>query len=823
MSRVNFYPLLELRINPPESDPQIIASAIKRKQAEWSRQRNHPTKGTQARQYISLLTEIRKVMGDPQLREKEARNALDLLKKKLEAKFKVIDSHVYLLGCKGEISQDEASRLSQHHKVKPQIIQKRIDRWRKKHGTELEAHLNRLLIYEKPDEKMVEKIATQFETDPAETRKLIDRLLDERTREIDAYINIQIRKGYMSEKEISSLAALYAFEQGEILRHIRCPIKKASEAENDSVYQLDGTIEQFIDENLRIVEKDSLYSFLGLFPGSTLEALQKKALEKENDIRKIAQKDANVTASGVLAGQCISIFKTDESRYAYDLSRARSLLRKLNHEIDLTVNNNSIRLEYYHYLLRKAVSFGTAPDEARQHILDYCESKKWRVELPKKKRDFKRYARVALITLSILLISGSTFWYFYFSNQRREDEYARAATQAGQQPTLEAQIRVYQNYIASHDQDELQERAAKQIDALQKRVVQRNYKKVLQTAESLYPEKRYEEINSLYTQFLSRHADSAWADKIRAQAAELPTLIDKRDYENLLNIPSDKPEEIAHTGAAYLLRHPEGIYETQVRRIINKIENAYYKDVSIALKEYEKAEDWHQCIALTSRFIDVYRDSNFALAFKERRDRYQINLQNKNILNALMTKAGGTEADPSSIRNVFDQFLRESPNSPAAALVRSELAKINLTLGRQAAQLESDKLNRIFAKQGGRFTIKKRETFHDKKTGLTWALLDSRLSTGQCMTYDEARQYVTNMNIGGYTDWRLPQARELIALYSSPSPFPGSSSEWYWSSDSFKRYSGGWIILVDVLRPQPQPSTLKQNSESCGWFRAVRP
>ena len=83
MDRVNFYQLLELPINPPESNPQAIEDAIKKKQAEWSRLRNHPTKGIQARHYISLLSEIRNVMTDSELRQKEAQAAVEELKKKL--------------------------------------------------------------------------------------------------------------------------------------------------------------------------------------------------------------------------------------------------------------------------------------------------------------------------------------------------------------------------------------------------------------------------------------------------------------------------------------------------------------------------------------------------------------------------------------------------------------------------------------------------------------------------------------------------------------------------------------------------------------------
>ena len=823
MSRVNFFQLLELKINPPESDPQVIASAIKRKQAEWSRLRNHPTKGTQARQYISLLTEIRNVMGDPQLRENEARNALDLLKKKLEAKFRAIDSHLDLLGCKGEITPDEIARLAEFHHVKASIIQRRADRWLKKNGSAIEVHLNRLLVYDKPDEKAIEKIAAQFESDPDTVHSILKRQIEKRTKELDAYINIQIRKGYMSEKEISSLSRLFVLNQGEILRHIRCPIKKDADVGTETVDQIDGTIEQVINENLKIVEQDSLYSFLGLFPGSSLESLQKKAIEKENDIRKIAQKDAVVTASGVLAGQCISIFKTDENRYAYDLSRARSLLRNLNHEIDLAANDNAIRLEYFHHLLRKAVSFGTTPDEAQQHIIDYCQSKNWDVTLPKKQLNLKRYARVALVTLCTLLVVGSVFWYFYFSKQRLEEEYARTLTKASNQGTLEAQIRIFNSYKAKQDKEEYRERAAKHIEGLQKRIVKRNYHKIVESAESLYAEKRYEEIDELYIRFLARHSDSAWADKIREKKSAIPAQIEERDYQNLLSISTDQSEKIAHTGISYLRRHPEGAHAAEVRKLINKVESAYFRDVSAALKQTEKMEDWNQSIFLTSRYIDVYRDSRSALVLKEKRDRYQINLQNKNTLMALAAKAGGTNAGPSQLQSVFNEFLRESPNSPAAPLVRNELAKINLQLGRRDADLEIEKLSQAFSKKGSRFALEKRNTFRDTNTGLTWALLDTRLSTGKCMTYNEAIQFVQKMKLGGYTDWRLPRARELKALHTAPSPFPGSSSEWYWSADNFKRYSGGWIVLVDVLFPGPRPSIQKQDSKGCGWIRAVRP
>jgi len=825
MSRVNFYQLLDLKINPPESDPDVIESAIKRKQAEWSRLRNHPTKGTQARQFISLLNEIRKTMTDPKLRENEARNALELLKKKLETKFQAIDNHVVFLCSKGDITRDEITRLAEFHKVKPQIIHRRVERWRKKHGHELEIQLAHLLIDRKPDDKAISKVASQFQTSPETVQAVLKKLVDERSAELESYINIQIRKGFMSEREISSLAEIYALDQGEILRRVRCPIKKGSPSDSEHAYQIDSTVEQVINENLKIVEQDSLYSFLGLFPGSSLEALQNKAVEKEQEVRKISQKDAFVTASGVLAGQCISIFKSDESRYAYDLSRARSLLKNLNKDIGLAISNNSLRREYFHHLLRKAVSFGTLPDEARQHILDFCQSKGWQVELPKKRLDLKRYGLVALVTLTVFLVAGSIFWYFYFKQQRLTEAYAETIRTASDQPSLEAQIRVFETYLTDTGEEEFRERAENQIASLRKRIVQRDFKSVTQSAEKLYREKRYEEIQALYDQFLSRHGNSTWTDEIRDKAAKLPDLIDERDYQNVEAMPLDKPEEIVRVAAAYLQRHPDGRHVAEVQTILGKVEAPYYREVEKALAQCEKDADWNRCIRLSNRYIDVYRDSRYALNLKEKRDEYQINLQNKAVLDALIARAGGENADPGKIRTVFEQFLRNTPNSPAAPLVQTELDKTMGQLGRRERDLEKNRLQKLFEKKQGRFSIKKQDTVFDSRTRLTWALLDSRLATGKCMTYDAANRYVKSMKTGGYSDWRLPAAKELFTLFSGPSPFPGTASHWYWSSDSLKRYSGGWNVLVDVVKPQPAgpPSVTKEDSRECGWFRAVRP
>jgi len=110
MPRENFYILLEL--SPAENDTSRINAAIKKKQLEWSKQRNHPTKGRMAQQYLSLVPEIKKVMGDPALRQAEAMAAKTLLDKAEKEQFEKLDEYIEILSSKGNVFEKEIHTLA---------------------------------------------------------------------------------------------------------------------------------------------------------------------------------------------------------------------------------------------------------------------------------------------------------------------------------------------------------------------------------------------------------------------------------------------------------------------------------------------------------------------------------------------------------------------------------------------------------------------------------------------------------------------------------------------------------------------------------------
>src|SRR6056297_1173264 len=287
MERENFYILLDLSINPPETDAAVIKQTIKKKQAEWSKLRNHPTKGLQAQKNISLIPEIEKVMLDPQLRAEELEAAKQVIKQGKESKYPEIDRHIDILMGKGFLAQEEVIKLATVHGLSQNEIQDRINA------------------------KKQEKFG-----------------------HIDRAISLRMDKGYITEAEIAKIAKRYSLAEEDVRGRVRCPIKKDEKEQSDvKPRHIDKSLEKTINDNLKILGKSSLYDFLDLPESADLESLQTQASRKKKELANISKKDAMVTAGNTLAGHCMTIFKTDESRNAYDISLARSRLASLDSDL----------------------------------------------------------------------------------------------------------------------------------------------------------------------------------------------------------------------------------------------------------------------------------------------------------------------------------------------------------------------------------------------------------------------------------------------------------------------------------------------------------
>ena len=86
----------------------------------------------------------------------------------------------------------------------------------------------------------------------------------------------------------------------------------------------------------------------------------------------------------------------------------------------------------------------------------------------------------------------------------------------------------------------------------------------------------------------------------------------------------------------------------------------------------------------------------------------------------------------------------------------------------------------------GSYTDNADGTVTDTSTGLRW----QQAGSSNTQTWEQALAYCEGLNLGGYTDWRLPTSKELESLvdYSRYEPainttyFPSAVSSFYWSS-----------------------------------------
>ena len=102
-----------------------------------------------------------------------------------------------------------------------------------------------------------------------------------------------------------------------------------------------------------------------------------------------------------------------------------------------------------------------------------------------------------------------------------------------------------------------------------------------------------------------------------------------------------------------------------------------------------------------------------------------------------------------------------------------------------------------------RFTVSG-DCVTDNLTGLMWAK-NANLANGT-KDWFQALDYAGNLNLCGYTDWRLPNRKELFSLIdhsrSKPAlqagnPFINVQPEYYWSSTTYaSATNSSWFVNV---------------------------
>jgi len=111
--RENYYILLEL--DPSVRDEIKVIAAIDAKQQQWSKEKNHPTKGNASQKNLGLLPDIRKTLLNPSYRDAEAKAAQkNLLDEKVKNE-KILKTAASVFVKNGSIKKDDLEKLAKNY------------------------------------------------------------------------------------------------------------------------------------------------------------------------------------------------------------------------------------------------------------------------------------------------------------------------------------------------------------------------------------------------------------------------------------------------------------------------------------------------------------------------------------------------------------------------------------------------------------------------------------------------------------------------------------------------------------------------------------
>jgi hypothetical protein len=703
MEITNYYLLLELPLDPPEEDPDAIEAAIKTKQSQWSRSRNHPTKGTLAQQYIGLIPEIRKVMTDPELRKKEAKAARKILREQEREKYAVLDRHLAILMSKGEITDAEIAGLAERHGISEDLVRERKEK--KGNFFTVGREVDRLLRAGKMTDKQIQRLAASGGLDVEKLRNWVRLKEKEKRAEIERYAARAGRRGFITTEEIALLGQLHGVPEETILKRIKCPIKQKGDPGTAPPAPLERTVEKVINDKLRIVGKSSLYDFLELPPTADLYSLQKRSAEKEAEIRRSGKKNAAATASGALAGHCIAIFKTEESRKAYDISLTRSRLGELNADIDAAGISGRIWPEAFDILVRLAVKLGMDVDEADAYVASYCEGRGWplerrKVKVRKARKPMSRGARCGMIAAGVLLLVAVGYVGLQYAQEIRvQNAYEAAVEKARNQPTLEGREIILRNFAAAHGGTEFAQRASRRIREVRAEIDERDFAAAVQKAEAALAADALDEARAAYAAYLEAHPNGASAGKARDAMRGVQARIEDREFAALEALKGRPYETRMAAYEEFLRAHPDGRHAAAVRERIVGMLDQYQANLERDLAACEASGDWEKCIALCDTFIRRFAGTEQAEEVRGLRKGYENRLRNQADLAEMRRRAAEKGDDLEAARLIYLEYLEANPELPSSVkrLIVSEVKSLDQRIEARIAAEEAWEAARSFS------------------------------------------------------------------------------------------------------------------------------
>jgi hypothetical protein len=276
---------------------------------------------------------------------------------------------------------------------------------------------------------------------------------------------------------------------------------------------------------------------------------------------------------------------------------------------------------------------------------------------------------------------------------------------------------------------------------------------------------------------------------------------------------------------SYLETHPNGKHRDTVNQFISDMSEEYYVYLKKNIALCQEQEDWGRCIRLCGSYSDAYGDDKRSKELQRMQRVFRKKLQDKIVFANLIQNAKEAGTDYKGARRIFLDYLEAHPDSSLKKAVQRELTVLEGLEKQQRRQQIKDKITVLLNQTEGRFVEKEENIISDTRTGLMWAMMDSKLDLDKCLNYESAQKYVNDLRTGDYSDWRVPSTKELAKIYKNEPFFPSWGEKWFWTSNNYKRYSDGWRIKVDIVTSDKETSWRSEQADAfdCGTVHAVRP
>jgi hypothetical protein len=207
----------------------------------------------------------------------------------------------------------------------------------------------------------------------------------EKIRQLDESLKLLQAKGFVLQAEFDQLMKNFKglVSESDLHHRLSVPIKKGSTAAQPHQEALEASLAKEIADQLRGLNKISLYDFLGMDENIDTDLLKEKAKKLYKEVVENNKKTPEVTLANILCGHCLRIFKSDSERAKYDESLRRAVFEDIKHLVDIAAEvSRELDARQLDQIMRDARQKKLNPEETLLAIKEYASQKKYSIVMP---------------------------------------------------------------------------------------------------------------------------------------------------------------------------------------------------------------------------------------------------------------------------------------------------------------------------------------------------------------------------------------------------------------------------------------------------------